>query len=270
MPHDTIAQLVIAAVFGLLTGSFLNVCIYRLPREESIVFPRSRCPSCGHVLSPAELFPVISWLVQRRKCTSCHGIISSRYAIVELVTAGIFVFCYHLFVPRGDWSSALAFTYFLCALVVIIYIDIDHMLILDVMTYPGMAICLAWSWFGHFPLSGETPADRLIQSACGLILGGGLLWAIQFLGALWYSREGLAAMGLGDVKLAAFTGAFLGPRLEGAALVIAVFIGGTIAVVLMIFGKAGRKDYIPFGPALAAGAALAPFFGDWILSQYHM
>ncbi|MBI4178079.1 prepilin peptidase [bacterium] len=260
--------MLIAALLGLGVGSFLNVCIHRVPQNISVVMPRSRCPACGHVLSPGELIPVLSFLCLLGKCKSCKVRISARYPIVEILTAGVFLFCHAFFWRAGDPSSAAAYAVFYSALIVITFIDIDHFLIFDVMTYPGMLIFLAWSLAGHHPLHGGM-LERLIASFLGLLAGAGVLWVIQFFGALWYRQQGLSAMGLGDVKLAAFTGAFLGPRYELAALLLGVFIGGTIAVALMLAGRKGRKDYMPFGPALAIGAAIAPFAGDWLLAIYN-
>lgn len=259
-----------AAGLGLIVGSFLNVCIWRLPREESVVFPRSHCTRCNASIQWFDNIPVLSWILLRGKCRSCGEKFSVRYALVEILTAGVFVFCHELFFKHAEYANTAAFLYFFCALIVITFIDIDHYLILDVVTFPGMALCLALALWGHRPLTEETALARLGQSALGLLAGGGILWAVQFLGALWYRRQSLEAMGLGDVKLAALTGAFLGPKPEMAALLLAVFIGGALAILLMLAGLKGRKDYIPFGPAIAAGAALAPFFGDFVLSLYHV
>ncbi len=255
-------------VLGLVVGSFLNVCIYRLPRDESVIRPRSRCMRCEHVLGPAELVPVVSYLVQRGRCRHCGQKFSSRYALVELLSAGIFGLCFAFYFSKGDTANGVSFLYFFCSLLVVIFIDLDHLLVLDVVTYPGMAISLGLSIWGHSPILGDTVLDRLWDSARGLLVGGGVLGLIQFLGAVWYRRQGLEAMGLGDVKLAAFTGAFLGVQYEIAALFYAVFLGGIVGVLLIATGIKGRKDYIPFGPALALGAALAPYYGDWLLSKW--
>ena len=258
----------LAIVFGMLVGSFLNVCILRLPLGESIVTPRSKCPSCRTVLGPAELVPVASWLIQRGRCRHCAARISPRYALVEILTGSVFWFVYVAYVTHQDYSTAATFLVFYCALIVITFIDLDHFLILDVITYPGMIAGMLLSLWGHDPLTGVRPSARLAESFQGLVIGGGILWLIQFLGTLWYRRQGLAAMGLGDVKFAAFSGAFLGPRMESAALLYAVFIGGASAIVFILAGKKGRKDYVPFGPSLALGAAIAPYFGDWLISRY--
>ena len=261
---------VVFFVFGSMVGSFLNVCIYRLPRDESVVAPRSHCTTCGGLIRWFDNFPVLSYVFLRGRCRACGSPISWRYAVVEILTCGIFVLCYELFFRRQDYANGIAFLYLFCALVVVIYIDLDHMLILDIITYPGVVICLLGSLWGHMPLSAPTPLFRLAESFEGMVVGGGILWAIQFLGMLWYRRQGLAAMGLGDVKLAAFTGAFLGPKFEIAALLFGVAIGGTLAIGLILVGQKGRKDYMPFGPALAIGAAIAPFFGDTVLVLYHL
>lgn len=258
------------AVLGLLVGSFLNVCIYRLPRDESIVSPRSHCTACGGLIRWFDNIPVLSFVLLRGRCRACGSPISGRYAIVEILTSGIFILCYELFLAHHDYTNGVAFLYLFCALVVVVYIDLDHMLILDIITYPGMALCLLVSLWGHLPLSGLTALSRLTESFEGLMVGGGILWSIQFLGTLWYRRQGLSAMGLGDVKLAAFTGAFLGPKYEIAALVLGVVIGGVLAIGLVLTRLKSRKDYMPFGPALAIGAALAPFFGETVLILYHL
>ncbi len=257
-----------AFVLGLLVGSFLNVCIYRLPLEESIVAPRSRCPACSHVLGALDLVPVLSYLVLRGRCRHCDGRISPRYALVEILTGAIFVFVERAYLAAGDAQSAAAFLLFYCAMVVVTFIDIDHMLILDVVTFPGMAVSLGMALWGHIPLTGETAPARIVESLCGLALGGGILWLVQFLGWLWYRRQGLDAMGLGDVKLAAFTGAFLGPRVEAAALLLAVLTGGVASIFLLLARRKGRKEYMPFGPWLVIGAVAAPFAGHRVLALY--
>ncbi|OGH55704.1 MAG: hypothetical protein A3G34_01385 [Candidatus Lindowbacteria bacterium RIFCSPLOWO2_12_FULL_62_27] len=251
----------VMAGLGLTVGSFLNVCIHRLPQGVSVVFPRSSCPSCGHTLGAAELVPVLSYLFQRGKCRSCGCRISPRYALVEILTGAIFVFCHRYFFLHGDIASGLAYLYFFSVLVVVVFIDLDHYLILDVVTYPGMAVALILALPGHWPLAAGAPVPRLLESAQGLAVGGGILWLIQFLGMLWYRKQGLAAMGLGDVKLAAFTGAFLGPKHQAYALFISVVIGGVGGMLLMLSGIRKGKEYIAFGPVLAAGAAIAPFYG---------
>jgi leader peptidase (prepilin peptidase)/N-methyltransferase len=183
-------------VLGLLIGSFLNVCIVRLPEEESIVSPRSRCPKCHTQLPWWANIPVLSYIVLRGRCAFCSEPISARYLLVEVLTAALFALAYFRF---GLTLQALIAAAFVSALVVVTFIDIDHRIIPDVISLPGIAIGFAVSWIP----GGISPAD----SAAGLLLGGGLLAGIAWLYAWWTNRGGL---GMGDIKLLAMIGAVLG------------------------------------------------------------
>jgi len=245
-----IFYLVLTFIFGLAIGSFLNVCIYRLPRKESIVSPGSHCPYCGHLLGFWDLVPLVSFITLK-KCRYCGKEISPRYFLVELITALLFVAVYVRFMFY-ERNPLLFISYLiLCsALVVITFIDLEHKIIPDKITYPGMAVGLIISLF----------SNSFLPSLFGLAIGAGILYLIVIL-----SRGG---MGGGDVKLAAMLGAFLGWRLLLLNLFLSFLFGGVIATILLLLKIKGRKDYIPFGPYLALAGIVTIFWGKQILFWY--
>jgi len=234
---------------GLVIGSFLNVVIARLPAGVSIVHPGSACPQCGAVIRWYDNVPVLSWLHLRARCRSCGGAISWRYPAVELLTAVLFALAAHRFGPTLDLAPALLF---LAALVAITGIDLDHQIIPDVITIPGIVAGAALSIAIH-------PA-RWLDPLLGIALGGGVFFVI-----ILVSRGG---MGGGDMKLGAMMGAFLGWKLALLAILLGVFAGGAVAVVLLSTGSRGRKDPVPFGPFLALGAVVSLLWGDGLLGWY--
>jgi leader peptidase (prepilin peptidase)/N-methyltransferase len=234
---------------GLVIGSFLNVVIARLPAGVSIVHPGSACPRCGAAIRWYDNVPVLSWLRLRARCRSCGGSISWRYPAVELLTAGLFALAAHRFGPALDLAPALLF---LAALVAITGIDLDHQIIPDVITIPGIVTGAALSIAIH-------PAHWL-DPLLGIALGGGIFFVI-----ILVSRGG---MGGGDMKLGAMMGAFLGWKLALLAILLGVFAGGAVAVVLLSTGSRGRKDPVPFGPFLALGAVVSLLWGDGLLGWY--
>ena len=246
-----IVYLILTFIFGLVIGSFLNVCIYRLPRGESIISPGSHCPHCGHLLGFLDLIPLISFLILNRKCRYCGKEISPRYFFVELITAILFLAVYVRFMVY-ERSVLLFIPYLiLCSgLVVITFIDLEHKIIPDKITYPGIVAGLIISLFSR----------SFLSSLFGLAIGGGILYLIVVL-----SRGG---MGGGDVKLAAMLGAFLGWRLILLNLFLSFLFGGIIAVILLLLKLKGRKDYIPFGPYLALAGVVTIFWGRQILFWY--
>jgi len=234
---------------GLVIGSFLNVVIARLPAGVSIVHPGSACPRCGAAIRWYDNVPVLSWLLLRARCRSCGGAISWRYPAVELLTAVLFTLAAHRFGPTFDLGPALLL---LAALVAITGIDLDHQIIPDVITIPGIVAGAALSIAIH-------PA-RWLDTLLGVALGGGVFFVI-----ILVSRGG---MGGGDMKLGAMMGAFLGWKLALLAILLGVFAGGAVAVVLLSRGSHGRKDPVPFGPFLALGAVISLLWGDGLLGWY--
>jgi len=243
------AVALVAAGLGLCVGSFLNVVIARLPAGRSIVTPPSACPGCASLIAWYDNVPVLSFLLLRARCRQCHAAISWRYPLVELATAGLFA----LAAARIGFDARLLPALVLCAaLVAITGIDLDHQIIPDAITLPGVAFGFAASL-----LVGQPP---WIESLLGILLGGGLFFVI-----IVVSRGG---MGGGDMKLGAMLGAFLGWRMTLVAIMIAVLIGGVVAIGLLAAGRRGRKEPVPFGPFLAIGGLAALFWGESLLRWY--
>jgi leader peptidase (prepilin peptidase)/N-methyltransferase len=242
--------IVFAFVLGAILGSFINVLIYRLPRGESVVMPASRCPSCTRRLEWWENVPILSFLVLRGRCRTCGAGISPRYLLVELVVAGLFV--YSVWRHGLTWDAA-ATAVFGLLLVAVFFIDLEHKIIPDRITFPGIALGLV--------LSGTRGGPWELGGALVAAVGAGALLLLIAVA----SRGG---MGGGDVKLAAMMGAFLGWPLVAVGLFIGVIIGGVVAVALLAAGLKGRKDHMPFGPALAVGGFVAMEWGRELLRWY--
>ena len=236
-------------LLGLVVGSFLNVCIWRLPREESIVRPGSHCPVCSTALGARDLVPVLSWIFLRGKCRYCGAKISPRYPAVELLTGVLFVWCFLRFGLSPQLAPALVFSAFMVA---ITFIDLDHQIILD-----GMLALLAASGLGLGLWLGQPGwVDMLI----GAGVGGGLLLVLAVISG--------GGMGGGDVKFAAALGFWLGWPGILLCLLISFVAGGAISLFLLLAKLRGRKDFIPFGPFIALGAWVALLYGREILSWY--
>lgn len=237
----------VAFIFGLVFGSFANVLIYRLPRHESIVFPGSRCPACGAPIRAWDNIPVVSFLVLRGRCRACGTAISPRYIIVELATGALMAGVVWRF---GLSPSALRYGVLVFALLVVFFTDLEHQIIPNAVTYPGIVMGLALS-----AAVGELIPSLIAAAAAGLVF--------LILGVV--SRGG---MGGGDIKLAAMIGAFLGSPAVIVALFLAVALGGGMGLVLLALRLRSRKDMIPFGPAMAAGATIAVFGSNAIVNWY--
>ena len=248
--------LTLALVFalGAVIGSFLNVCIARLPAGESIVAPRSRCPRCATAIAWYDNVPILSYLVLGARCRTCQAPISAIYPAVEVLTGALAV---ALWLRLGPTPAFAGYLVFAAALVTITFIDLDHQIIPDVISLPGIAVGLAVAFVS--PL--VTPTDALL----GVLAGGGSLLAIAWTYQLIRKHEG---MGLGDVKLLAMIGAFLGWQSIFVTVMVASLVGSIIGVALMLYQRADSKLAIPFGPFLACGALVHLFFGDRILAYY--
>jgi len=246
---------VLGFLFGAMIGSFLNVCIHRIPLGESIVFPPSRCPQCRTPIRPIDNIPIISYmLLLRGRCRSCAAPISLRYPLVEMLTglAGVAV------VWRfGESVEALVAFAFVAALIVITFVDLDHQIIPDVISLPGIVIGLLLS------LVLDRPGVK--SALIGAALGYGVLYAVAT-GYYWLRHE--EGMGGGDLKLLAMIGAFLGWRAVPLALLLGSLTGSVVGISLMLVHGRDSKVPIPFGPFLAAGALCALFFGDALIDWY--
>ncbi len=241
-------------VFGAIVGSFLNVCIHRLPTGESVVFPASHCPRCQQPIPPYDNVPILSYLILRGRCRSCAAPISARYPFVELLTG---LGAVASFSVLGLTAHALLAFAFLCALIVITFVDFDYQIIPDAISLPGIGIGFAAALVLGDP--------SWTASLAGILLGGGLLWGVAE-GYHWLTgREG---MGGGDIKLLAMIGAFLGWQAVPVTLMIASLAGTAVGVTLMVLQRRDSRTAIPFGPFLAVGAACALFWGDALIAWY--
>jgi len=269
MPPATVGAAVIAAIFGLLVGSFLNVVIYRMPKmmqresdnyvaSESaqplphtdrfnLMVPRSACTNCGHQITALENIPVISWLVLRGKCSSCKTPISARYPIIEALTAlvsGLLVWTF------GSGYTGMATLLFAYLLIAMTFIDADTQLLPDDLTYPLLWAGLLVNLNGTFvPLQ-----DAVIGAAAGYLV----LWFIYWLFKLLTGKEG---MGYGDFKLLAALGAWLGWVMLPTIILLSSLVGAVVGISLIVFAKRGRNNPIPFGPYLAAAGLIALLYG---------
>lgn len=241
-------------VFGSLVGSFLNVCIHRIPSGGSVAFPASHCPRCEAPIKPYDNIPIVSYLILRGRCRHCAAGIALRYPLVEMLggIAAVGALC-----AFGLTAQALLIFAFLAALIVITFIDLDHQIIPDAISLPGIFVGFAAALlFGH---------PSWLASLAGIALGGGLLWGVAA-GYEWLTgREG---MGGGDIKLLAMIGAFLGWRAIPVTLLLASLLGTVIGLTLMALRGRDTKMAIPFGPFLAAAAVCALFWGEALIEWY--
>jgi leader peptidase (prepilin peptidase)/N-methyltransferase len=244
---------ILAAVVGVCVGSFLNVCIYRLPRGQSLASPPSRCPHCERPLRWYHNIPIVSWVALRGRCAHCQAPISIQYPVIELVTALVWLLIVWM-TPVG-WLLASRLV-LATALIVLFMIDLEHQLLPNVITLPGIVVGLAFS-----VVAPPGPADALL----GALLGGGVLYAIA---AAYYLLRKEEGMGMGDVKMLAMVGAFLGWRAVLLTLVLSSFAGAVIGVVMMGLQKGSMRYALPFGTFLAVGALLAMLFGEQFIAWY--
>jgi leader peptidase (prepilin peptidase)/N-methyltransferase len=247
--------LIVAAVvvYGACIGSFLNVCAYRLPLGQSVVHPRSRCTSCGRTLSWFDNLPVVSWVALGGRCRTCRAPVSWMYPAVEIVTALVFLLTY---LTYGFTLLGAVRVLFACALIVLFVTDLQHKILPNAITLPGIVIGFVSSFF--LP-------PGWVSSLIGLLVGGGVLFAIA---EAYYRLRGQEGLGMGDVKLLAMIGAFLGWKLVLLTLVFASFTGSLAGGVLIASGKGGMKYALPFGTFLTVGALLAATWGEPIADWY--
>ena len=243
-----------AFILGAIIGSFLNVCICRLPKEESIVRPGSHCPQCKNPIRSYDNIPLLSYALLRGKCRHCGQPISLQYPIVEGITA---LSSWILFVKFGPSLSYLFFFSFVAALIVITVIDLYHQIIPDVISLPGIGVGLLGSLVPvHLPF---------FDSLLGLLLGGGSLFVVATVYQWLFKREG---MGGGDVKLLAMIGAFLGWKAVILTILLSSFIGSLVGISIMLVKGKDFKYAIPFGPFLSLGAVISLFYGEEVIRWY--
>jgi leader peptidase (prepilin peptidase)/N-methyltransferase len=241
------------AFLGLAVGSFLNVCIHRIPLRLSIAHPPSRCPHCGYTLRWYDNIPVASYVALGGKCRGCRARISLRYPIVELLTLAIFLLHYAVF----GWSAPLVVRLvFACALVVLFAIDFDHQLLPDRITLPGIVVGLVGNLF---------VPPGIVDALIGAALGYGILWAIAY---AYFRFAGQHGMGGGDLKMLAMVGAFLGWKMVILTLVLSSVAGAVIGLAAIVLGGRDMKHKLPYGTFLALAALFASLAGDPLVDWY--
>jgi leader peptidase (prepilin peptidase) / N-methyltransferase len=250
MPWTLVA---LTTIFGLIIGSFLNVCIHRLPRGQSLMHPPSTCPRCRRRLRWRDNVPVVSWVLLRARCGQCGAPISMQYPLVEIVTAALFA---ALAATTSDPVVLASHLVLAAALVVLFAIDLEHQILPNVITLPGIVV--------GFLFALVTPVGWL-ASALGIVLGGGILYAIA---AAYYAVRKEEGLGMGDVKMLAMIGAFLGWKAVLVTLVLASFSGSIVGLALIATSRGSMKYALPFGTFLAMGAVAAMAFGDPLLTWY--
>lgn len=245
---------VLIFILGLIVGSFSNVCIYRIPRNESIMYPASHCPKCRSKIKPFDNIPLLSFILLKGRCRNCKSKISIQYPMVEFLSGLIYLIIYLLY---GLSVQTLIYIILSSALIIIAFIDLNQQIVPDVISLPGIAIGFIISFF--------VPYISFINSALGVLAGGGIILVIAMGGSAIFKKE---AMGGGDVKLAAMIGAFLGWKY----IIISLFLGfftGALAGIFLIMAKIKKKeDAVPFGPFIILGSFITLLWGEKIISWY--
>ena len=240
---------------GLAVGSFLNVCIYRIPEGKSIFFPGSRCPHCGKKIKFYDNIPVLSFILLRGKCRFCEARISIQYPLVELLTAFLFLASYQWWgLSRGFLSSVILG----CLLIIVFFVDLRHRIIPDVITLPGILVGLSLALF--------SPQLTILDSFLGRLIGGGAFYLLAILGELLFKKE---SMGGGDIKLAAMLGAFLGWQKLLLIFFLSALLGSIVGILAIYLSSRIKKHRtIPFGPFLALASIAALFWGEELIRIY--
>jgi leader peptidase (prepilin peptidase)/N-methyltransferase len=246
-------SILLAAVFGAVVGSFLNVCIHRLPRGKSVVAPASACPQCGRELTWLENIPIVSWVALGGRCRGCRAAISARYPTVEFLTAAMFAAAWWYYEDPWLLASRLVFG---CALIVLFAIDLEHQLLPNLITLPGILVGFLFSLVTE---------PGLVDSLIGIAAGGGVLFAVA---EAYYRIRHEEGLGMGDVKMLAMVGAFLGWKLTLVTLMMASLCGSLVGVAMIVSRRGGLKYALPFGTFLALGAAVAATVGPALLVWY--
>jgi leader peptidase (prepilin peptidase)/N-methyltransferase len=241
-------------ILGALFGSFANVAILRIPKEESVVTPASRCVKCNAKIKFYDNIPILSWLILRGKCRSCGEKFSFRYCFVEILTASLFAVAF----MKLGWSYyLLEILILLLGLVVVSFIDLDHFIIPDKISLPGIVLGLLGGLIN--------PERTFTDSLLGMLLGGGFLWAVAYVYYLIKKEEG---MGGGDIKLLAWIGAVLGWKSVPFVILGSSILGSIIGIFLILKQKGNLKTIIPFGPYIALAAIIYIFGGQEIAQWY--
>lgn len=270
--QETIMAILSAASFvlGGLIGSFLNVCVHRMPLGLSVVKPRSRCPKCENCLAWYDNMPVMSWLILGAKCRNCKEPISWQYPLVEAITAVLF---YFVFMKFGLTIATPIYMLMAASLVLVTFIDLTDWTIPNEVTFPGMPLGVVCAVLAMMVPDTGLMLDKPVMAIVGLFLGGGVLYVLDMISLLVLKKRG---MGFGDVKLLAMLGAFFGPAGVFMIIIISSFFGSVIGVTLIVMNKGKETDvgeknighYLPFGPYIVLGGLAYMFVGPQIIDMY--
>lgn len=241
-------------ILGLIVGSFSNVCIYRIPRNKSIIYPASHCPKCRSKIKTVDNIPLLSFFLLKGRCRNCKSKISIQYPVVELLTGLIYLIIYLVY---GLSIQSLIYIILSSALIIIAFIDLNEQIVPDVISLPGIVIGFIISFFVSY--------ISYMNSALGVLVGGGIILIIGLAGSVIFKKE---AMGGGDVKLAAMIGAFLGWRYIIISLFLGFFLGALAGIFLILSKIKSREDAIPFGPFIVLGSFITLLWGEKIISWY--
>jgi len=255
-PFATVAAL----AAGLVLGSFLNVCIHRLPLGESVVRPRSRCPNCRGEIAWYQNVPVVSWIALGARCARCGTAIPWRYPAVELLGGIVTAGAWRAFGPSAAFAIVAGFA---LSMIVLFFTDLDHQMLPDAVTLPGFVLGIAVAWFN--PFLGEPGLGRVWAAIAGAATGAGILWGI---GAVYQRVRGVEAMGMGDVKMLAFVGAFAGPRGALFTIFLGSVLGAVVGVLRIPLRGGSLRDTLPFGCFLAPSAIAALLFARRVFAAY--
>lgn len=249
-------------LLGACIGSFLNVCIHRIPREESIVHPRSHCPSCGQLIAWYDNLPMLSYFLLRGRCRHCRAVISPRYVLVEMLTAVLFLAVWNLY----GWDARTpVYLVMVGGLLLGTFVDLEHYIIPDRVSLGGMATGLLFSALVPALHQETAPGPALLSSVIGLAAGAGSLFIVGELGRLVLKKD---AMGLGDVKLLGGIGAYLGWTGVLFTVLVSSLIGSVVGIALILCGKREWQGRLPYGPFLAVGALAWIFGGRELWAAY--
>ncbi len=266
---------VFVILLGLIIGSFLNVCIARLPAEESVVLPNSRCPKCDKAIKPYDNIPVVSYLLLRGKCRSCKEPISWQYPAVEVLTALTFWTTYAVV---GFQLKTVVLLVFFSGIIVLIFIDLHHRILPDVITLRGTVVGLLFSLLAPVEdgtakflsgLAGFRIDHPILLSFCDSLIGalvcGGFLWAVA---EIYYRVRKIEGLGFGDIKLMGMVGAFLGVRLALLTIMLGSFMGAVVGLAYIKFAGKDNQYELPFGSFLGVAAIIAGLRGAQVIGQY--
>jgi len=267
---------VLSFVWGACIGSFLNVCIHRIPRELSVVKPRSFCPQCNHPIEWYRNIPLLSYALLRGRCAHCGGRIAPRYALVEFLVAALFLLVWLKFdpnagarplrlVPVADWALVPVYWLMLSGLVLGTFVDLEHLIIPDRVTLGGIAAGLILSALVPSMHDTRSVLGSLAWSAIGAAVGWSVLWGVGYVGTLIFKKD---AMGFGDVKLLGAIGAFLGVKAVLFTLMLSSLAGSIVGIALVLAGRKEMQSRIPYGPYLALAAVLWIFWGPALWQGY--